>query len=203
MTDYEEFSPLGYDHLMDLPSSDATSHFQLRIPLYEGVPLESAQPTDVIKEFCYIGKTYGTGSGVFLVLEDLLSRLDPEVRQNDYRTLYDDPNVNLFHAWTGKGASIPLPSGLVVDPHKFASVKDWDDKQLQKWINVFDEIDKSTPTSPYNVYSRFIQPDAGDFTLYFTPPSSQKPTFDVATLGAVFTVSLYLSSIFNSSRSFY
>lgn len=201
MTDYEEFSPLGIDHVMDNPRNDPQSHFQLRIPLYEGVPLESAPPTDVDKRFCYIGDTYSTGSGLFLELQDLLSRLDPKVRQDDYRTLLYNQNAIMFYVWTGRGARVPLPSGLVIDPHQCKTVKEWDDKQLQKWLNVFADIDKSTPTSPYNVYSRFIQPAAGGFTLYFTPPPSEKPTFDVATLRTVFGVSPYISLILNLSWS--
>jgi hypothetical protein len=188
MTIYKGFTLLEDGYYIRDPRPDAESHDLLRIPLYHGVPLDSASPVPVQPYFCFLGKAYYGGRGLFIELSTLESRrCDIDVRKRDYEILRAVSDQWLFNVWDSGGALADRPSSFFVDASMYTVFEEWDKEQYPRWMKLYIGIPSARLNLPYDVYNRFIQPAANQIELFFTPfPGS--PIFDLEKLKDVFQV---------------
>jgi hypothetical protein len=192
--EYESFQAYAEDGdyvFKDIANSDKQSAFLCVVSIYrvrahsltsdhrsplcarpQGIPVSQTVDTaiDDGERYLYLGAKFDK---YFMRKQDFEDRFDEisdsEVLKADF-DLLKNKNTNLFPIWTSRGKPVSLQRTLYAQYRSGMTFQEWAGAQREGWKRVIISVGEETTTVPYNVFSRFIQPDPvpSGFELVFS-----------------------------------
>ncbi|KIK65994.1 hypothetical protein GYMLUDRAFT_954339 [Collybiopsis luxurians FD-317 M1] len=166
---YDEDGDYVFKNIAD---GDDGSEFLYVVSIYRGVPVGQTvdNALDDGNRYLYLGKSYGN---CFMRLQDFGDRFAWKTLEADFEKL-EAGRDDLFPVWSLRGKTVPLPRNFVATYVPGVSLEEWSDAQRKQWSKVIQSTGEATPTVPYNVFARFIQPATfNGFELVFSSTESE------------------------------